>query len=356
MEGRYRDIRDAIRKSCKHQITVTRDVMEKAYPGLFEKDPARAVVPAAPPAIPTEDISESVKPGASAEATKTTTPKNEFMPPAWALDVDDEDTSDVPLDKVKSDIEERLPFKDDVAIWEVMRAPQAHIALIELLDGNLPNDVERETTSRKYADYIVESLLSDGYAEEHMIPERNAQPPNSEDKSPPPLRAVPKRLLAVLQTIAVRYVGENFDINRFWYQVREHFPDVCTEDHEGKKPTAACLFQQAQSSVLEEEQAAKAAKTQSKDNYSEFLRLMQDYRSSSGEESPEAPAVLHETTLGLGAGLDTTIGQALLASHLRTKTTTTTPTEEGVERHVLRKRPKGDEEEGEKNAKKPRET
>ena len=155
----------------------------------------------------------------------------------------------------------------------------------------------------------------------------------------PVLPAVPKKLLAVLQTLVARYSCDTFDGNTFWGQVREHFPDVCIAGHSGKPP-GNCLLQQALATVSMEDQAATAAKRLK--GYANFLRYMQEYRSgsSSEEESPEPPPAtqqvqVHDSTLAeMGEALETTLGQAVLEQHRTTSTS-----------YVLRKRTYGEDKE-----------
>ncbi len=121
----------------------------------------------------------------------------------------------------------------------------------------------------------------------------------------------------------MKFVGPEFDVNAYWAHIRQHFPEVSPKAAEAggvQKPTATSLYHQGLAAVSEEDQAVKAAKqSTSVDTYEALLNLMQEYRSSSGEESPDPPQDVEKSmldaTLGLGAGADTTIGEAIRMEH-----------------------------------------
>ncbi len=332
IEDRYRRTREAIRKASKANIVVTRDLLEKAFPGFLKKGDGLAVVPADPPRAPSDVEDE----GASTV---------DAYPPQWAMEAQEEDGEDMDRDELVFAIEDQLPLKADVDVWELMRVPGAHSSLVELLNGDLPEDVERTTSTPKYVNHVMAKLFSDTYMEEHMIPDKSAQPPGGEGEKSPVLPAVPKKILAALQTLVLRYTCVDFDGNTFWAQVREHFPDVCNVEHVDK-PSGNCLLQQALATVSMEDQAAKAARNLKA--YANYIRYMQEYKSgsSSEEESPDAPPgesqepppdsqqEVADLSLG-GAALDTTLGQAVYEQHRSTSTS-----------YVLRKRTYGGEDSG----------
>ena len=224
MEDRYRRTKEAIRKAAKAEISVTRDLMIKAFPELLSECGA-VVTPAPPP------------PPATAAATKEdvgTSKEDFYVPPEWAVQAEEETEGMLTPESLKSAIQEALPFKDDMDIWDVMRLAGAHVALTELLDGNLPDDVERVTANAKYVKHIVTSAFTDSYTEDHMIPLKADPVPGEAEGKSPALPPVSRRVLAVLNTLATRYAGKEFNVNTFWEQVRAFFPEVCSAEHTGK--------------------------------------------------------------------------------------------------------------------------
>ncbi len=226
-----------------------RDVIGRAHPGLFGGEEGRTVVAAQPPAELAGEVEKS------AEAGKD---KVDAVPPEWAYGVEGEAKKDATLsevDEARSIMASVLPFKDDIVVWEAIQLPRAHEILVELLDGELPDHVDRVTTSANYADHVVTSLFAENYLEEHLVPAKTDKAP-TEDYSPSStLPYVAKTLLAVLQTIAVTHKGPDFDINEFWMQVRMHFPEI-TSTSKGK-PSATTLMQEGLAAVAEEDMAAK---------------------------------------------------------------------------------------------------
>ncbi len=306
-------MKEAIRKATKTEISVTRDLFIRAHPDLLQASESGAIVTPAPPP-PAPSGSDAVT-GETTDAGKS--PEEKYVPPQWAVEAEEESGDPMSSETVRANILEVLPFKDDTDIWDVMRCPGAHLALIELVDGGLPDDVERVTTNSAYAKHLVTSIFAESYTEDHMIPKMNDPAPGEEGKDTPTLPVVSKRVLSVLKTITGRYASADFKVNTFWEQVREYFPEVCSTGHTGK-PTVCSLLQQGQAAFIEEEQVAKAAKiAKSKASFDEFVRQMQEYKSSEDDDSPDPPAG-HNLT-ALGPGLETTIGQAILEEHLTVK-------------------------------------
>ncbi len=356
IEDRYRKTRDALRKSTKHEITVMRDLFIKAHPDLFKHEERRPVIAADPPPAPEgsgADQAEEADVGGTQAMESSDADKSpeteEFIPPAWCLEVSKPEGQAVSEDELKSIIAEKIPFDDDIDIWEILNIPGGRDALIQVLNVNLPEGIEKRTDSPKFADHIIFSLLSDSYTEDHTIPPRSE---SARDYSPHVLPPVPKEMLSVLQGLAEVNKSDVFDVNTFWKHVRQHFPDVSKSDMTtGTKPTATSLLQQAQAAVSEEEQALKAAKTHGPKGYEKLLVLMQEYRSSGSEESPDPPVASGQLdvsaqkpgdlTVALGAGLDTTIGEALRMEHRTRKADETNMEQSGS--GVRRKRSKQEE-------------
>ena len=347
-------MKDAMKKEGKAQAALLRDLMDKANPGFLATEDGRAVVATSPPAgdsLPSEETS-----GEKLEAPGTSgspiTAANAAIPPEWAFDDEDESGDEVNADDLKSFMMSALPFKNDMDIWKLMNTPGAHALLVSVLDEAIPKDVKRSTETSEYSIALVKSLFDADYPDDHRIPTRA----DNEEDTDAALPAVPKRILSVLQSLAVKYVGTDFHINTFWAQLREPFPDVAAAKAKGCKPTATALMQQAYAAVSEEDQAVQAAvQSTTKESYESLLRLMQEYRSS-GEDSPEPPvvpeeqgAVGHDITIDPNA-LETTIGAAVAAaaagtsvqvlskfSHATTAETETTDSK-GSEKRITRKR------------------
>ncbi len=301
-----------------------RDLFLKAHPSLFEAEDGRLVVAAVPPAGAAQHATDGDEEPKGVEAVAG--PSHQQMgeekmdvklsaPPKWAMQAMPTDNKAMTLDEMKSAFNEKMPFEDDIDIWELLGVPGAQAALIEFLDANLPDGVTKTTDNPKYGDHIIFSLLSDSYTEDHVIPTTAEEPG---EYSPHVLPPVPKQILALLHALAEKNKSDVFDIDTFWKHIRQHFPEMCTTDTAGKKPTATSLLQQGQAAVSEEEQAAKAS---TRVGYEKLLHLMREYRSSSDDSpSPPAPGEHNVTkapgdvTLdlaGLGAGLDTTIGEQI---------------------------------------------
>ncbi len=313
-----------------------RDLFLKTNPNIFTGEDGRIVVAANPPA---GGSGQSEKEGKPEEAES---PANvpASIPPSWAMEVEPPTGDEYSDDDMKAALINKLPFDDDIDIWDLLNVPGAQVAIMEYTDVHLPDDVTKSTDNSKYADYIVWSLLTDSYTEDHVIPA--AKEEESAEYSPNALPPVPKHVLALLQNLAVRNRSVNFDVNTFWHYVREHFPEFCPTGNVGPKPTATSLVLQAQAAVSEEEQAAKAARSSTKAGYEKLLHLMREYRSSS-DESPEPPGgqldVTHEPgelTMNLGEGLNTTIGaqirMELRSSKVETAVSTSTSEEKSLKR------------------------
>ncbi len=302
METRYRDTREAIRKGTKTEIAVLRDLMTKAHPGIMTEG-ERTVVAANP--RPQSNVEADKSKGKPSRPAKTAAVEdaNAFLPPEWAFDEEQVDALEMSPDTVRYALKDALPFNDDIDVWDVVKMPGINDALIELIDGNLPDNVERVTATSAYVDHLVTSLVSDAYAEGHHVPIKTEQA--TEDYSPSrTLPPVARKLMAVLQTVAVRFSGEKFNINEFWGHVRMHFPEVGTAG--GTKPSVTTLHQEGLAATNEEDLAAKASKRPS-GAYENLLRMMHEYRSSE-EDSPEPPAVAAAETSALDATsiMDTT--------------------------------------------------
>ncbi len=324
----YKGIKANIKKESKAQVVVFRELMLRAHPGLLGDASGRLLVASQPPSPPAE------LQGGGKEIMAEEDMKNAAIPPEWAFDDEDESGEEMSADDLLSGIEASLPIVDDVHIWKFMRAPGAHAALAKFVDESIADDIERSTASSTYTDNLVKVLFADTYAEDHRIPDRSEAAPGEEAGPTAALPAVPRRLLAVIQTIAVKLVGDKFDVNKFWEQIRCHFPEfsgsipVATD-----KPTATSLLQQGKSVVRAEDQAVMAAlKSTTVEGYEGLLALMSEYRSSgsSSEESPDPPKtaatlppalVQHDTTTSGQhdisidpAALDTTLGAAVAAA------------------------------------------
>ena len=262
------------------------------------------------------------------------------VPPAWARNIEAAAPAGEPMkpDALMSMVKERLPFGYDIDIWEVLTVPGAQKALIEFINMNLPEGHEITTVSPKYGDYVIPFLFTDSYTEDHVIP--SITDPAEGEYSPHVLPPVPKEALAALHALAeMNEKTDVFDVNTFWLHVRQHFPDIPVE-RTSNKPTVTNLLLQGQVAVSKEEQEARAAKS------TELMNLMKAYGSgSSAEESPEPPegGQLNvsqkpgDLTLALGAGLDTTIGEAI-RMEVRTSMRQKTEEEMSAEERVMRKR------------------
>ncbi len=216
-----------------------------------------------------------------------------YLPPTWAFEVEEEaeeeKVDEIPIEAMVALFQSQLPFKDDMDVLNVMRRPHADEVLRSLLDANMPERIARSTENSAYADYLVTSMFSDFYIEDHTIPANNI---TADEMITLPY--VPKKMVALLQVLAVNasYKNPDFDLNTFWGQVRNHFPDVVKSDP-STKPTASQLLQEAHVAVNEEEMAAKVQAEGDKQGYDRFRRLMAEYNksssSSSGEETMEEP-------------------------------------------------------------------
>ncbi len=338
IEDRYRKTREAIRKGTKTEITALRDMMYRAHPGLQDTVGAgRLIVAADPPKIDESDETGQ-------EAGKMPADDTSSIPPEWAMTAQDEKTStDQPRlspDRLREQLMALIPFDDDIQIWEMLQKPGAFLVLIEILDGDLPADVGRETSSSNYADHVITSLFSDSYIEDHLVPEKGDQPPGEEYSPAHTMPSVPKTLLAVLHAIAVRHSNEKFNVNTFWTQVRAHFPEMCKASS-GSKPSATCMYQEAQASVTEEDLAAKAAKTKSASAYATFIRQMKEYRSSEDDSSPDPPPAAHDVAFvepsAAAGGVDATTEDESFHLRKRVESKVTTSTSKSGGR-VTRKR------------------
>ncbi len=340
IEDRYKKSREAIRKATKTEITVFRDLFLKSNPDVQLE--GRAVVAAdlvtdkeeeaeADGNLPTSsqqpaadddgDLAIGTQQPAVVEKfvdiEKEDTDESTFIPPDWALKTVEPDGDAMSDEELKAAIAAKVPFDDNIDIWELLNVPGARAAIIQVLNVNLPEGIEKITASPKYADHIIWSLVTDSFAEDHTIPTDADLDTQTGEYSPSGLPPVPRELLALIHELAEENRNDDFDVNRFWKQVRQHFPELPTETH--GKPTAASLLQQGQAAVLEEELAVKAWKMKSTKGYERLLEYMKVYKSAGNssdesgdpqdeEEEKEEPG---ELTLNLGAGLDTTIGAAL---------------------------------------------
>ncbi len=315
IEDAFRGTKEAVTRSSKTEISVIRDLHLKAHPGLiFKDDTGRAIVPADPPsadAVAANAAEKNEKDGA--------------VPPEWAFDEEDESGEEMPAQDLMDAMKSKLPFEDDVEIYRMMRIPGAHGVLASILEELISKDIVRGTSTSEYADNVIKFLFMDKYSDSHRIPDRSEE----EETTTAALPQVSKRVLSVVQTLAVKHVGANFNINKFWCQLREHFPEVNRtpmRSPEGK-PTATTLYQEAQAAVSEEDQAAKAAKeAPTPAGYMALLRVMKEYRSS-GEDSPEAPEVpatqggpLNVTVDVDPTALETTLGAAVHAQKVEMQT------------------------------------
>ncbi len=304
MEDRYRKTREAIRKATKAEISVFRDVMLKQTPGLFDDDKdGRAIVPAkVAGGTPSEDSSDDAA----------------AAPPDWAMDVDKDGGEGEAADRdaLTSALREKLPFEDDIEVYESLRARGSIPALVEVLCADLPDSMQVKTSTADFTNLVVCRLFTDSYIEEHIVPENAAPPPGDEYSPTRVLPPVPKKVLAALQIIAVNYESAIFETNTYWKQVRMHFPELSLGG--STKPTATDLFQQGQAAVNAEEEAAKAAK--SKSAYDAFQLIRQEYDSEEDEEMPEA-GTSGLTTAPVNVTMDTTTLQ------LRNRTVTARTTE-----------------------------
>ena len=270
-----------MKRLSKAEVKIFKDLLAKAHPEAEAAGDDGRVITATLPDPPTDQSKDDI-----ASNVEEPTPKDvNFVPPEWAFDMEEEESAiDVPEYIIMSKLKEKLPFPDDVEIWEIMRKPRAEDVLRNLIEASLPVDVSRITDDSKFADFIVHFLVTDFYCEDHTIP-----PPGLtlEDATSSPLPFVHKNLLSVIQIIAANTSCETeagkFDINTFWQQIREHFPDF--ETVRAGKMTATNLIQQTQAAINEEMQATKAARTQTREGYERFVKQMQEYRSSSSEDT-----------------------------------------------------------------------
>ncbi len=150
----------------------------------------------------------------------------------------------------------------------------------------MPSFYRRSTETPAYVQYLIRSLFTDFYVEDHAIPDAEV-----DEKTSLALPYVPKVLLSVLQVTAVNasYHNNYFDMDTFWKLVRNYFPDVYTMEKSSSKPTATSLLQQGQAAATEEDLIYKINRAKAKDA-DMLIRMMADYRtSSSGEDTPVEP-------------------------------------------------------------------
>ncbi len=165
------------------------------------------------------------------------------------------------------------PFSDDLEIYDFLRMQGAAHYLIKHVASRKPDSLSITTSDSKYVEFVVSTLFSPSYLEDHAIP-------RAIELSNFPI--LPKRLIVVLHKIGEHGVGQDdFDLEEYWRLVRSHFANSSFELAAGK-PTVIALVKQAMGAVADEENQDLLKRNLPQGRFEDYRKEQQLLRESPG--------------------------------------------------------------------------
>ena len=262
-------MKECIQKASTAEIAFVRDIMANANPSLLESGQGFKMRPAG------EENTEEV------EIAPVATPKSN-LPPASVLKPDEVNLVKVAEEEMVRLIKFRLPFTEDLEIWDTFKMDGGSELVKDYLKEHLPPGTEVNTDNDDYVKAVLITLFNNGYVKEHSIP----PPEQAMELSSFP--SVPKAMIIFLHELGedAHKKDNKFDLERYWLYLRQHFAPSATARAIGRKPTAAALFNTASGVVADENQMQRMLKGLSQSTMKEYLKERSDLRGSPGANSP----------------------------------------------------------------------
>ncbi len=258
-------VRDHVDKSSKATITVFRDAFLNSNPNLsptvFKLSPAADV--ALGPGV-VEDTSPQVVSN---------------LPPPCTLEAERVDLIDSTDEDIMSAIKYRVPFSEDIEIWDTFKLKGAADLLKPYVMKNLQPGTTASTENGEYVKALLAVLFSNGYLGDHTIP------PNNESAEISSFPLVPRAMIHFLHKIGVSAhdVDSKFDLERYWGYLRENFAESTVVCPIGGKPTASALYKTAQGVVAEENQVQEMHDKLPKSTFEAYVNERKEHRSPGGQ-------------------------------------------------------------------------
>ncbi len=279
-------MKDALEKASTAEIAIFRDFFGKAHPKVSSSGyKVTAAADASVPEAPHEASSN--------------------LPPPSALQAFEDELVDLPENEIIALIKLRVPFNEDIEVWDTFKLKNGKELLKEYMEANLPPGTAITTEDNSYVKAILQALFHSTYVEEHAIP------PHEETAEISSFPIVPKMMIIFLHEIGQYHASntENFDLEKYWSYLRESFAPVIPATPSGGKPTASDLFKNALGVVAEENQVQKMVQNMPKERYKKYLMERDNMRRSprnpeeehiveGGEEQPLPPIPVEETEEG----------------------------------------------------------
>ncbi len=262
------------------EIVIVRDLLLKAFPNIFDSGPGINAALVNPPDVET--------PGHTAH-----------IPPEDTMDTESDTSIDIEkamsaesLTAVTSD---RLPFSDDIEVHDIFREPRSDDVVATFIN-KLPEGVTYSTKDTAYVDFLMSTLFTKMYREDHCIPFKKS---DFVESIIPPL---PKTVIAFLHNVAIHHANdykEEFDTETFWKMVRQNFA-APTYAAPAAKPTATDLLMQGRVVVATEDLLSKMRQTHDRDQYNKFVAdLLEGQSPTSMAADPNVSAVPMDQSLNI---------------------------------------------------------
>ena len=266
------------------------------------------------------------------------------VPPVAILE--DVHNADVKMSdaQINTNIKSVVPFSNDLEIWGLFRIKGVDKHLAGYLEERLPADLDPpHTANDKYVAFIVTTLFENKYREDHAVPKENNEVTSS-------FPYLPKTIIQLLHRLGLagKNMNADFDMEKYWRDVRRYFRDSEIHVVEAQAMPATHILERARGVVAQERQVLLMERNMSRSAYQNYLKEMEDLRSF----DEAAGAVAHQPRQA-DKTADTTLDTTQL--NLRSRTVRASKTSEVLsasENKVMRRRHHDETSEHESEAKK----
>ncbi len=257
-------LREYVNNCTEAEIVVFRNYMSKAFPDIVNSPQG---------VLPDEVIAMATPPPPPPYPSPATASQ---LPPVTILQEVHEGDVKMSESQMKTNIQAVIPFTNDVEIWGLCRIQNVEKFIVGYLEINMPGDLRPSTNDDKYVTFLMKTLFEDSYRNEHSLPKDNVDVSTA-------YPFVPKAIIQLIHNIGLAAVNINrdFDLEKYWKDVRRFFRDSEIHGHE-ILPTvpASEILDRARGVVAQEKQVILMQRNMTRSGYQDYLKELEELRAS----------------------------------------------------------------------------